>query len=201
MNIKVYIIFFFLFFFSVNSYAEEVHYYTLKEKVYGYYPGVTILPPELTYTTELDQVSFYYNIPRWTIALTFNKKNREKLFEYMKKYEEWDKKAREKNILLTKSIGTLDLPIYFKHKRLKFKGTDVIAYVFFHSQSRNRHQFVLYFLKSIAQQNTAIVIKPESLYFDYQHVQTLKRVLKDGFIQTEVKKIQDKKVDLDEMFK
>ena len=201
MKKVVYSLIFYIFF-SPFIFAEEIEYLKLNLNVYNKSSGqLSESPSKLTYVPGTKVVNLYYKSGFVEVALLLSKSDREKLISYLNKYIEWEKKAQKKNVYLKKMIGVLDLVIYFKYCDFWHKGTNVIATIWFLTQYKNRHQFIIHFIKTISKQDKFISFKPESLYFDYNDVLKFKKIISKDFIQKEVKKAKAKQKPMYEEFK
>ena len=153
--------------------------------------GLPDMEIKFTYVKENNLVNLYYYSGNLRISLLLYKVNREKLLEYLNKYEDWHKIAVEKKITLKKKMGHINSGIYFKYAGSWYEGTPLLDSIYFFSLNREMHQFLIRPIRTICKQNRSITFKPEILYFNYKDAMTLKKALSMDFIETQVNKRKD----------
>ncbi|MBU1076711.1 MAG: hypothetical protein KKH98_05420 [Spirochaetes bacterium] len=178
--------------------ADEIEYYKFDVAVHSRVSGrMDIVPARCSYVEYTEVVNFYYTSGYCDIDLLLSKFDRERIFEFIKKYEEWSKKADQENISLQKAIDQLNLKIFFRYGGYMNEGSDVIATFHFLTQYKNRHQMVITFSKTASQQDKYLLFRPGALYFDKKDIEAMKKWMSSSFIKQEIdkKKTQMKKLD------
>ncbi len=182
-----------------DVYPKEITYFEFNSHMFDKWTGYLELNIKFTYVLERDLVSIYYKSEYGMVALLLFKSSREKLLEYIEKYEEWNKKAIEKQVYLKKFMGNLDMGIYFKYGGHWHKGGSIIGKTHFLSIHKTQHQLIIKPIKAVSQENKYLIFKPDILYFTYEDVQILKKALQGDFIQQEYKrKLSEQKSVYDE---
>jgi len=182
--------------------ANEVEYFKFDIAVHSRVSGrMDIMPARCTYVEYSQVVNLYYPSGYCDIDLLLGKFDREKIFGFIKKYEEWSVKADRENISLQKAIDKLNLKIFFRYGGYMNEGSDVIATFHFLTQYKKRHQLVITFSKTASQQDKYLIFKPGSLYFDKKDVEMMKKWMSTGFIKKEVDKKKNQMKKLDDQFK
>lgn len=173
---------------QANVNPKEITYYKFNSKMMDWRTGYPELQIKFTYVEEEDFVNIYYHSGRCLVALLLNKENREKLLEYINKYEEWQKIAIEKKVTLKRKMGSIKSEIFFKYREYWHEGSPIIEKIYFFSLNNKRHQFLIQPITTVAKYYQSFSVEPDILYFNLQDVLTLKKALQKEFIQTQVKK-------------
>ncbi len=182
-----------------SVFPQEVTYFEFNSHMLDYSTGYLELKITFTYVEDRDLVNIYYQSGNCKAALLLIKSSREKLLEYINKYEEWNKIALEKQVYLRKLIGNLNMGIYFKYANLWHNGGNIISKIHFLSIHKTRHQLIIQPIRAVSKQNRFLIFKPEILYFTYEDIQIFKQALQEDFIQREYnKKLSERKSIYDE---
>jgi len=146
----------------------------------------------LDYDPEKKTFDFYVKESLFLSGFTMTRENADQLIKAIEKYEEWNKKAIEKEVTLEKDISEISLKDIFWQSGddWRFSGKTQTTASFF-SQSKTRHQFILMFPKVTDKYNKYSDHKPDIIYFDFAEAVKFKEALKEESIKAFLKKTEE----------
>lgn len=149
---------------------------------------------EFGYDVKEDKLYFMINETLTLSVFLFTRENRDSVNTMINKYFAWEKKAVDMQVKIEKEIAkrktsgalfTYDGSEYHGSPKGSFSGL-------FFSQTKDRHQLVLQFVKIQDRNNQFIDHKVESIYLDKDDVIEFQKAFKQEFIASAIKKIEEK---------
>jgi len=169
-----------LFFFTTLC-SEQINHGTFKGKRFNdVWKQFTDVQCNFKYNNSEDML-YMYIYGYTTTAHLLDKEQRAILTSIVNKYFEWNEKAISKEVEIEKTIdielvvrGVFNLGDEW-HWSCKKPSNSIVAKFF--SQNTKRHQLVLSFEKIKSCSNSYIDYKPDQLYFDYEEVLIISKLL------------------------
>ena len=178
---------FILFFFMLNSFAQEEYLFSLTGSVYdASAQKMSNCNMEFKYNFKKDVVYLMLSEDSVYVGYLFDAQARDSLSNMLDKYLEWYKKAIEMDTEVDKEINKIHLAAYFNYKNSKTIYTNGYALLktYFLSQDTDWHQLVFKFGRIEDRHNRFISHKTKNIYLDRIQVMELKKAFDSNYLET-----------------
>ncbi|MBZ0190101.1 MAG: hypothetical protein K8F34_00245 [Candidatus Kuenenia stuttgartiensis] len=195
-----------IFVFSVFSGLVQAEYLQYRSDIRPkYYNDVwqnqSELATRIDYDPDKNQFAFYIKENLYLTSFKLSREQADSLIAAIDKYKEWNLKASKNGVTLEKEISKVEVSntSWKLGDDWDFGGKSILIISFF-SQSKQRHQLVVSFLKWIDRFNEFSTHTPETLYFDYDEAIKLKNALSEKAIPEFLEKAK-KQAEIEAEFK
>ena len=191
-----------LYFCMLSISAEEIIIYQGKASHFNeFLEGMTEAQFAIKYDTEKNIYYFFSSgiMNKGWVKLT--EIQLEAFRSTLNKYIEWEKTAIEKQVEINKEFPQSELPcdVVWKFGEDWYSSKLTMSFKFF-SQSKTRHQFILYSNNVSASSNEFVDYKIEPFYLDKKHVSDLIGGLSEEAIKNIIEEAR-KKQEVEDLFK
>lgn len=166
-----------------------------------YTEPVNVFYNKVKYKLTLDLI---YNNNSYIYFITLSDKERKLLLNAIDKYKQWNKIAIDNKAEADKMIDSFDITSIFwrlQNQNSGYMGTDIGMHIKFFSQTKDRHQFVIYFDEAKSDKNQFITVSVPTLYLDNKEILKLEKLLQNSHINKTLKAELEKKKTINTLFK
>lgn len=168
---------------AIPLFAADVRYFETSGLIYDERRGIYYrIPVWLTYDPSSGSVKLSFQGFFNEYAIVFTDRNRKLFLDLLDKYLDWLKEARRRGVLVGRTFGSLDVPLYFNLKGMGWSYDPSVALKVMSLGMSGRFMLVLDISSKLYREGTGT--KVEKLFLRENEARKLREALTDEFIRS-----------------